>query len=130
MKKVIFYKNERGDSPVEEFLESLTDKQAKKVAWVLRIIRDLDLIPKEYFKKLVSTDIWEVRVQVGSNAIRILGFFDGNNFIVLTNGFHKKTQKTPKKEIETAEKRMKEYINRSKRNGWFRNIYRKKKIKE
>ena len=130
MKKVIFYKNERGDSPVEEFLESLTDKQAKKVAWVLRIIRDLDLIPKEYFKKLVSTDIWEVRVQVGSNTIRILGFFDGNNFIVLTNGFHKKTQKTPKKEIETAEKRMKEYINRSKRNGWFRNIYRKKKIKE
>ena len=117
MKKVIFYKNERGDSPVEEFLESLTDKQAKKVAWVLRIIRDLDLIPKEYFKKLVSTDIWEVRVQVGSNAIRILGFFDGNNFIVLTNGFHKKTQKTPKKGIETAEKRMKEYINRSKRNG-------------
>ena len=117
MKKVIFYKNERGDSPVEEFLESLTDKQAKKVAWVLRIIRDLDLIPKEYFKKLVSTDIWEVRVQVGSNAIRILGFFDGNNFIVLTNGFHKKTQKTPKKEIEIAEKRMKEYINRSKRNG-------------
>ena len=130
MKKVIFYKNERGDSPVEEFLESLTDKQAKKVAWVLRIIRDLDLIPKEYFKKLVSTDIWEVRVQVGSNTIRILGFFDGNNFIVLTNGFHKKTQKTPKKEIETAEKRMKEYINRSKRNGRFRNIYRKKKIKE
>ena len=130
MKKVIFYKNERGDSPVEEFLESLTDKQAKKVAWVLRIIRDLDLIPKEYFKKLVSTDIWEVRVQVGSNTIRILGFFDGNNFIVLTNGFHKKTQKTPKKEIENAEKRMKEYINRSKRNGWFRNIYRKKKIKE
>ncbi len=117
MKKIVFYKNERGDSPVEEFLERLPDKQAQKVAWVLRIIRDLDFVPKEYFKKLVSTDLWEVRVQIGSNAIRILGFFEGNNFIVLTNGFLKKTQKTPKKEIELAAKRMKEYLNRSKGNG-------------
>ena len=116
MKKIVFYKNERGDSPVEEFLERLPDKQAQKVAWVLRIIRDLDFVPKEYFKKLVSTDLWEVRVQIGSNAIRILGFFEGNNFIVLTNGFLKKTQKTPKKEIELAAKRMKEYF-RSKGNG-------------
>ena len=117
MKKVIFYKNIRGDSPVEEFLDTLTDKHAKKVAWVLRIVRDMDIIPKEYFKKLISTELWEVRVQIGSNAIRILGFLEGNNFIVLTNGFYKKTQKTPKKEIEIAEKRMKEYLIRSKSNG-------------
>ena len=117
MIKISFYKNSRGDSPVEEFLDKLNDKQAKKVAWVLRIIRDLDIVPKEYFKKLVSTELWEVRIQVGSNAIRILGFIDEDNFIVLTNGFYKKTQKTPKKEIELAEKRMKEYLNRRKNNG-------------
>ena len=117
MKKVTFYTNLRGDSPVEEFLNSLNDKQARKVAWVLRIVRDLDLVPKEYFKKLASTDLWEVRVQIGSNAIRILGFIDGDNFIVLTNGFFKKTQKTPKREIVTAEKRMNEYLNRRKSNG-------------
>jgi hypothetical protein len=46
MKKIIFYKNLRGDSPVEEFLNTLADKQAKKVAWVLRIVRDLDIVPK------------------------------------------------------------------------------------
>ena len=117
MKKVVFYKNARGDSPVEEFLDTLTDKQTKKVAWVLRVIRDLDIIPKEYFKKLGATDLWEVRAQIGSNAIRILGFFEGDNFIVLTNGFQKKTQKTPKKEIDLAEKRMKEYLSRRKSNG-------------
>ncbi|MBZ0201147.1 MAG: type II toxin-antitoxin system RelE/ParE family toxin [Ignavibacteriaceae bacterium] len=117
MKKVIFYKNTRGDFPVEEFLNTLTDKQAKKVAWVLRVIRDLDIVPKEYFKKLTATDLWEVRVQIGSNTLRILGFIQRDNFIVLTNAFQKKTQKTPKKEIELAEQRMKEYLNRSRSNG-------------
>lgn len=117
MKKIIFYKNLRGDSPVEKFLNTLTDKQAKKVAWVLRIIRDLDFVPKEYFKKLVATNLWEIRVQIGNYALRILGFIHDDNFIVLTNGFRKKTQKTPQKEIELAEQRMKEYLSRSKSNG-------------
>jgi phage-related protein len=117
MKKIIFYKNSRGDSPVEKFLNTLTDKQAKKVAWVLRIIRDLDFVPNEYFKKLVATNLWEIRIQTGNDALRILGFIHDYNFIVLTNGFRKKTQKTPQKEIKLAEQRMKEYLSRSKGNG-------------
>jgi phage-related protein len=116
MKKIIFYKTEKGDSPVEEFLDTLTDKQAKKVAWVLRVIRDLDFVPQEYFKKLKPTEIWEVRAQVGNNIFRILGFINGKDLIVLTNGFQKKTQKTPRKEIKLAEKRMKDYLRR-KSNG-------------
>ena len=50
-----------------------------------------------------STDIWEVRVQAGNNIFRILGFIDQSKFVVLTNGFAKKTQKVPKQEIELAE---------------------------
>ncbi len=93
----------------------MTDKQAKKVAWVLRLVRDLNFVPKEYLKKLVNTnDIWEIRVQSGSNIFRILCFFDKGNLIVLTNGFAKKTQKTPVKEIELAEKRKQEYLIRNK----------------
>ncbi len=92
----------------------MTDKQAKKVAWVLRLVRDLNFVPKEYLKKLVDTnDIWEIRVQSGSNIFRILCFFDKGNLIVLTNGFAKKTQKTPVKEIELAEKRKQEYLIRN-----------------
>ncbi len=113
MKKVIFYKTEDGKNPVEDFLDSLTDKQAKNIAWVLRAIRDINPIPAQYFKKLSNTqDIWEVRITMGNNIFRLLGFFDGQSFIVLTNGFQKKTQKTPRGEIKLAEERKREYLKR------------------
>ncbi len=115
MRKVLFYETTKGIKPVKEFLDSMSDKQAKKIVWVLRLIRDLDFIPKEYLKKLVNTnDIWEIRIQSGNNIFRILCFFDKGNFIVLTNGFAKKTQKTPKNEIDLAEKRKQEYLIRNK----------------
>ena len=61
---------------MEEHLDSLTDVQATKIAWVLKLIREIDLIPSKYFKKLVKTDdIWEARVDVGKNTFRLLGFF-------------------------------------------------------
>ena len=63
--------------------------------------------------ELVNTnDIWEVRVDVGRNAFRLLGFFHDRELIILTNSFQKKSQKTPLKEIILAEKRKKEYLSR------------------
>lgn len=113
MPKVKFYKTLNGKSPVEKFLDSLNDKQARKIVWVLKLIKDLDFVPKEYLKKLVNTeDIWEVRVQLGNDIFRILGFFEGFDFIVLTNGFQKKSQKTPAGEIALAEKRKTDYLRR------------------
>ncbi len=76
-------------------------------------VKEFDKIPKEYYKKLKnSDDIWEVRIQFGNNIFRLLGFFDGNKLVVLTNGFAKKTQKTPKQEIDLAERRKREYFKR------------------
>ena len=93
----------------------MTDKQAREVAWVLRLVRDLNFVPKEYFKKLVNTnDIWEIRIQSGNNIFRLLCFFDKGNVIILTNGFAKKSQKIPIKEIDLAEKRKQEYLRRNK----------------
>lgn len=113
MREIIFYRTASGKCPVEDFFDSLNDKQVQKVLWVLRLIRDLEFIPKEYFKKLVNTqDIWEVRVKSGNNIFRILGFFSNDKFIVLTNGFAKKSQKIPKKEIILAEQRKKDYLER------------------
>lgn len=113
MKEIHFYRTESGDSPIEEFLDSLTGKQAQKVAWVLQLIEEMDIVSVQYFKKLVNTnDLWEVRVQAGNNIFRLLGFLDGNHLIVLNHGFQKKTQKTPKKEIQIAEARKKDYIKR------------------
>lgn len=114
MREIIFYKTANNRIPIEEFLESLSDKQAEKVLWILRLIRQLDRIPVEYFKKLESTnDVWEVRASSGNNEFRLLGFWHRNNFIVLTNGFRKKSQKTPKREIELAENRKKDFLERS-----------------
>ena len=113
MKTVDFYTTDEGKTPVIDFLDSLSAKQAKKVTWVLQLIEELDVIPSTYLKKLVNTDdIWEVRVQVGNNIFRLLGFFDGNNLVVLNHGFQKKTQKTPPKEIKLAEQRRKDYLRR------------------
>ncbi|TFI55162.1 type II toxin-antitoxin system RelE/ParE family toxin [Mastigocladus laminosus UU774] len=113
MREIIFYRTDSQRCPIEEFLDSLSGKQAQKVIWVLRLIQEIDSVPSQYFKKLVNTDdIWEVRVNVGSNTFRLLGFFDQDNLIILTNGFAKKTQKTPSQEIELAEQRKRDYLSR------------------
>ena len=113
MKQVQFYRTSSGRCPVEVFLDSLTGKQAQKVIWVLRLIEELDTVPRQYFKKLMNTDgLWEVRIQFGGNIFRLLGFLDGDELLILTSGFAKKTQKTPRKEIATAEQRKRDYLNR------------------
>jgi hypothetical protein len=106
-----------GKSPIAEFLDSLSGKQAQKVAWVLQLVEELNYVPSTYLKKLVNTDdIWAVflskGVQVGGNIFRLLGFFDGDNLVVLNHAFQKKTQKTPLKEIKIAENRRKDYLSR------------------
>jgi len=76
MRTVNFYRTESGNAPVEDFLDSLSGKQAQKVVWVLHIIEELEVVPGQYLKKLVNTDdIWEVRIQFGGNIFRLLGFF-------------------------------------------------------
>ena len=113
MRRIEFYKTAAGASPVEEFLDSLSDSQLKKILWVLKLVRELDPVPSQYFTKLVNTeDIWEVRVQFGGNIFRLLGFIVGERLVILTNGFQKKTQKTPQSEIELSEARKCDYLSR------------------
>ncbi|MTI89714.1 MAG: type II toxin-antitoxin system RelE/ParE family toxin [Balneolaceae bacterium] len=113
MKEIKFYKTPSGKIPVKEFLDSLSAKHAQKVIWVLELIEKLDQIPVQYFKKLKNTnDIWEVRARIGSNSFRLLGFTDDGKFIILTNGFPKKSQKTPKQEIDLAKQRKADYLSR------------------
>ncbi len=113
MKTISFYQTASGKKPVKEYLDTLSDEQITKIAWVLKLIREMERIPSNYLKKLVnSKDIWEVRANIGKSNFRLLGFFDGQELIVLTNSFQKKSQKTPLKEIKLAEKRKKEYLDR------------------
>lgn len=113
MRSIIFYHTAGGKSPIEDFLDSLSPKAVAKILWVLRLVKQLDQIPKEYFKKLKNKDdLWEVRIGHGNNEYRILGFWWNKQFIVLTNGFAKKTRKTPKQEIKLASNRKQDYLTR------------------
>ncbi len=118
MRSINFYHLANGHCPIEDFLDSLIGKQKEKVLWVLKLIKEMEVIPLQYFKKMTgSDDIWEVRVQFGSDDFRLLGFFDGGSLVILTNAFAKKTQKTPAHEIELAVRRKKEYLVRRKDHG-------------
>ena len=116
VREVIFYKTSAGRSPVEEFLDSLSGKQAQKVIWVLKLVEDLESVPGQYFQKMANTDdIWEARVKMGSNIFRLLGFFDGSKLVVMSHAFQKKTQKTPRRAIQLAEERKRDYFRRKKK---------------
>jgi phage-related protein len=94
----------------EEFYESQTDKVKKKIIWTLKIIEEIERVPEVYLKHLKNTTgLYEIRVQAGNNIFRIFCFFDFDNLVVIGHGFQKKTQKTPKQQIERAEQIKKEY---------------------
>jgi len=104
-REVIIYKNH-----FPKFYKKQDAKTRAKIDYVLKIIRELDMIPEQFFKHLKGTDgLYEARIKLGSNIYRVLCFFDNGNLVILLNAFQKKTQKTPKKEIELAEKLKKEY---------------------
>ncbi|MCF8241308.1 MAG: type II toxin-antitoxin system RelE/ParE family toxin [Melioribacteraceae bacterium] len=115
MPEVNFYQSESGKYPVIEFLDSLNGKQAQKITWVFELFEEMSVVPRQYFKKLKNTDdIWEIRIIFSGDIFRILGFFERNNNFILTNGFIKKSQKTPQSEIKLAEERKRNYYERKK----------------
>jgi phage-related protein len=104
---IIFYKDY-----FEEFFVKQREKVKAKIIWTLELIEELERVPETYLKHLENTDgLYEIRIQQGSDIFRIFCFFDQGQLIILTNGFQKKTQKTPKKEIEKAIKIKNEYEN-------------------
>lgn len=85
-------------------------KVKDKIVWTFDLIELIGKVPETYLKYLTGTDkLFEIRVQSGNDIFRIFCFFDDGNLVVLANGFQKKTQKTPKQEIEKALKIKKEY---------------------
>lgn len=104
---IIFFKDY-----FEEFFIRQREKVKAKIIWTLELIEELDRIPETYLKHIENTDgLFEIRIQQGSDIFRIFCFFDEGQLVILTNGFQKKTQKTPKNEIEKAIKIKKEYEN-------------------
>ena len=106
-RKITFYKNY-----FQVFFEKQTKKVKAKIVWTFHLIEELERVPDTYLKHIENTNgLYEIRVQLGSTIFRIFCFFDQGQLVVLANGFQKKTQKTPRKEIEMALKIKAEYEN-------------------
>ena len=110
MFEIVFYQKEDGTKPAKEFILSLSKPIKAKIATKIDILKNFGNFLREPHSKPLNDGIFELRVQSEANSIRILYFFFIGNRIVLTNGFIKKTQKTPVSEIELAKKYRKDYI--------------------
>lgn len=86
-----------------EFLKKQPVKVQDKIFKIIEAIETLERVPSNYLKMLVGTNgLYEARIQLGSDIWRVFCFFDKGKLVILLNGFTKKTQKTPKNEIEKA----------------------------
>jgi len=83
-----------------EFYNKQSNSVKTKIDYVLHIIINIEQIPKTFFKH-IEDGIYEIRIKSGSNIFRIFSFFDEGKLIILLHGFAKKTQKLPRKEIES-----------------------------
>lgn len=110
--KIIFYDKADGTEPVKDFLDSLDIKMRAKMLRTILILQKNGYELREPYSKLLDDGIFELRAKIGSDISRVLYFFVIGRKIILTNGFIKKTQKTPKEEIEKAKRYRADYLNR------------------
>ena len=105
IREVIVYKNY-----FEDFLLGQPRKVQDKIFKIIEAIETLERVPSNYLKAMEATNgLYEARIQLASNIWRVFCFFDNGKLVILLNGFQKKTQKTPKNELEKALRLMKEY---------------------
>ena len=110
--EAIFYDLPDGREPAREFLDSLDVKMRAKMVRTIELLQHNGTSLREPYSKALKDGIFEVRAKVGSDISRVLYFFFVGHRIVLTNGFIKKTQKTPSGEIERAKAYRREYLDR------------------
>ena len=110
--EVEYFEKQSGETPVEEFILAQGKKMRMKIYRILLLLEEFGNGLREPYSKLLDEGIFELRVKEGVNISRILYFFISGRKIILTNGFVKKTQKTPKREVILAKKRRLEYMNR------------------
>lgn len=109
--EIIFYKKQNGEVPVEDFIDDCNIKMQAKIIMILQLLKENGNLLREPYTKYLQDGIFEIRAKVGNDISRILYFFVVDKKIIITNGFIKKTQKTPKKEIELAKKYRDNYFN-------------------
>lgn len=114
MNNIIFYKLSNGTIPVLEFLNSIKNKKLKAKAYRdIEILKEFGTQIREPLSKQIEQGLFELRIQQSNDIARIFYFFIKNGNIIITNGFIKKTMKTPKSEIAIALKYKADYERRN-----------------
>ena len=113
--KAIFYDLPDGSYPAQEFIDSLDIKMQAKMLRTIAFLQENGSDLREPYSEYLQDGILELRAKVGSNISRVMYFFYDGKKAVLTHGFIKKTQKTPKKEIDRAIRYKEEYFSRKER---------------
>jgi phage-related protein len=111
-REIVFYETDFGARPVEEFLSGSDADVRAKVVRTLELLRTQRIVPAKFWKKLSGSDLWEVRVEYAGNIYRILAAFAKGNRVILLHAFQKKSQKTPRQDMEIALQRQKRYFQR------------------
>jgi phage-related protein len=110
--RIIFYTSDRGDSPIDDFLDALDLKSRAKVAAHVSLLEECGPNLKRPHADVVRRKIRELRIRHGSNQYRILYFFQLREEIVLLHGIQKKTRQLKERDIELAERRMHDWMRR------------------
>lgn len=110
--RILFYGKPDGSEPAKEFLDSLDVKMRAKMVRTIQMLQQNGNELREPYSKALNDGIFELRAKVGSDISRVLYFFVVGKTIILTNGFIKKTQKTPTEELERAKSYRQEYLSR------------------
>ena len=114
---IYYYKNYYLD-----FFRRLNADVKEKFNWTFKLIATIEIVPENYLKQIENTDeLYEVRVEDGSDIYRVFCFFDNEKLIVLINGFRKRSKRTSIKEIEMAERIKKAYFYEKIRNKFLKN---------
>ncbi len=105
IRKLIFYKNYFLD-----FFERQDQKVKEKIDFGLYLLQYIKQLPNKHIGSTQEKNLFYLRVKQGSNIFRVFFCYDGDKIVIVMNGFTKKTQKTPLKEIEKAIKIKNEYF--------------------
>jgi len=109
---IVFYIEDNGNSPIEDFLTGLDAKTSARFLWSIEQLRVRNIRAREPLVKNLKDKVWELREESQTNIYRLLYFFYTGKQIVFLHGFQKKSQKTPNKEIELAVRRMQRFVAR------------------
>ena len=110
-----FYLEDDGASPVEDFLNELDVKTRARFGWSMEQLRMRNVRAREPLVRHLEGDLWELREESRTNIYRIVYFFFTGRRIVYLHGFQKKTQKTPRQELDVARRRYQAFLARERR---------------